>query len=68
MKDDDRAAILAEGLRKIGKVAAEPGEAGAMTALEEAQRIAEETLKAAGLDPAKVLPFRRMSDFDRGEK
>lgn len=63
MKDEDRAAIMAKGLRKIGKIAAEPGEAAAMAALAEAQNIAEATLKAAGLDPAKVLPFKRIKDL-----
>lgn len=48
---------LQKALREIGAIAAEPGEAGAMSALKEAQDIAH-----AALCSGRVLPFAKLED------
>lgn len=45
-------------LARIGQIAAEPGEAGAMAAVVEAKRVAAEALPQS----AKVLPFAKLKD------
>jgi hypothetical protein len=60
MQPLEQVTTLAAALRRIQEIAVEEG-ADAMPALLEAQRIAHEGLKAAGL--TKTLPFARMQDL-----
>lgn len=58
-----REKILAKAIRQIADIAAEPGEAGAVAALKEAQDIAHQALIDVGLVPSKVLKFARIKDI-----
>lgn len=54
----DKLEAAYKALRSIGDIAAEPGEAGAVEALAEAQRIAADALP----QEKKVIPFAKLSD------
>lgn len=62
MSKTEQIKLLADTLKQIGALAVEPG-ADAMPVLLEAQRLADNGLKQAGL-AAKVLPFARLKDVD----